>query len=194
VTNLVAVALRRDLYRQSEIAGSDRFADAAASGIRDRSHKFGKPRRWPTFADICLFIDDTIDEQRLEALTRGLMLIDWPLVDAEAAPRDLDTPVPASFVLLLLARELELEPPLARTPGLLTNAAAGYMQGACALAVRRLAGGGRRFPRSRLHEPGERTRRMAAALAFPFATSQLQILERQLFPRLQDHSIKDTTP
>jgi CRISPR-associated protein Csx17 len=195
VSNLIAILQRRELeIQQDEQSTSHPYADAAACGIRGADSR-GTPRRWPSFADLCSFIDGALDDRRLELLTRGLMLIDWPRVEKVPASRDEAAMVPTAFALLLLARELEVVPPMPRTPGLLTNAAAGRMPQASELAIRRLSGVGRRFPRARLHEDSDRTRRMAAALAFPVAKWQIDALENQLFPRFRhDLDMKDTNP
>ena len=188
-TNLIELLRRREIEDQQ---GEKRRhqADAWAIGIADAREKAGRPRVWASLADIAAFIDGPrvsgIDENRLEALVWGLSLIDWARVSPQPSPQDRELP-PAGYMLMALARErflpgsaVELLP---STPGMLANAAAGRLDDATLLAIRRLHGIGLSFPVRRLGDDRARARRITAALAFPLSPESLAMLEQQLFPR-----------
>jgi len=134
-------------------------------------------RRFAALADLTAFIDARTDDHRLEALARGLALIDWPQIDwpqmdwpqnPTRAPQTRTDPPPAAFAALALAHNWCPEGHVPkRSPGLLIRAAAGDTRGATAIALRRLRGYGLAAPFKDLDErPNHRTR-LAAALAFP---------------------------
>lgn len=148
-----------------------------------------RARRFAALSDLAAFIDAETDDDRLEALARGLALIDWSTV-APRSPAALDAPPPpAAFAALALAlRPAALEvlspEPVAsqRTPGLLARACSGDLRAATTLAVRRLRGYGIRVPDAALDHATARDR-LAAALAFPLPHRAYRRLLEQLAPR-----------
>lgn len=171
VRNLLAVLLRTDVERSQDSNSSPVPRDT-------------QPRRHAALADIAAFIDARTDDARLEALARGLSLLDWRRAPATpSAPRGA-TP-PAAFAALALAHTWSPEgQPLRRTPGMLPRAAAGDLRSASTLALRRLQGQG--LPTRHLMDldvlPTQRTR-LAAALIFPLGPRAHHILLDQLCPR-----------
>lgn len=172
VRNLLAVLLRADVERSQD------------STRESPVPKDTQPRRFAALADISAFIEARVDDAHLEALARGLSLLDWRRVPpATHTPRG-DLP-PTIFAALALAHTWSPEAqPLRRTPGMLTRAAAGDLRGAVTLALRRLQGQG--LPTRHLDEfneqPAHRTR-LAAALIFPLGPRDHDILLDLLFPR-----------
>lgn len=188
VDNLLALLRRREIEDQQ--GEREAYRDARVLNIVYGGA--GRPRCWASLADIAAFIagprDSGMDEGRLEALTGGLSLIDWPNVKVEGrAPVDGPELPPAGFSLLALAHGPEdpTQPGqlLPATSGMLANAAAGRLEVASRLAIQRLCGVGLRFPVDRLGSEPARSRRLAAALAFPLAPGSLERLKRALFPR-----------
>lgn len=186
--NLLELLRRREIEDQQ---GNVRIAhrDAAEVGISDGGRS-GRPRCWASLTDVVDFIDGPrgsgIDERRLEALIDGLSLIDWPSVKPRDVRNERSLP-PAGFALLALARSLEdpnrEDQLLPLTSGMLANAAAGRLDVATRLAIQRLRGIGLSFTVDRLGDDRSRSRRIAAALAFPLAPASLQQLQQMLFPR-----------
>lgn len=191
--NLLQLLRRREIEDQQ---GRERVPhrDAREMGIttRNQDQKVGRPRCWASLQDISEFIEG-VDDRRLESLTAGLSLIDWPSVkrrriDDAAAP-------PAAFALLALAHghENPSQPGylLPTTSGMLANVAAGRLDVATRLAIQRLRGIGWVFPAEHIGGDRQRARRIAAALAFPLAPETLRRLKRMLFPLLstQDQSV-----
>lgn len=173
VRNLLAVLLRADIER-----GQDRDRPAPGPADSDAS------RRHAPLADIAVFIDARTDDARLEALARGLSLLDWRRVPATpATPRG--AAPPAAFAALALAHTWRpAGAPLRRTPGMLARAAAGDLRGALTLALRRLQGQG--LPTRHLADldaPPAQRARIAAALLFPLAPRAHHLLLDQLCPR-----------
>ncbi len=171
IRNLLAVLLRVDVERSQDSKSSPVPRD-----IQTRHHA--------ALADIAAFIDARTDDAQLEALARGLSLVDW-----RRAPAPPSTPrgalPPAPFAALALAHTWSPEgQPLRRTPGMLARAAAGDLRSAIPLALRRLQGQG--LPTHHLADldvpPTHRTR-LAAALIFPLGPRAHQILLDQLCPR-----------
>jgi CRISPR-associated protein Csx17 len=132
------------------------------------------------------FIDNRIDDKRLDRVLRGLALVrighgappPEPYGDAGDLPS-------AAFGLLALARSREPRPGvlLPRTPGMIARAASGDLASAVTMATRRLRGAGL-VPRVELvREPRPRAVRTAAALAFPLGPRALsRFAERLLIP------------
>lgn len=152
--------------------------------------------------DVVKFIERHIDDARLEALLKGLMLLNWSeknddLKTTIETPND--CPIPAEFSLLKLCHANEwltlrddknhavrLEPAISRL------ACAGRLSDATSRAVNRLVA-------SNLApmigpQPGtdRHARRVAAALLFPLSWSDHQKLRRHVIePRPQEHDSTD---
>lgn len=172
VRNLVACRLRAD--------------------VEQSQGKSSEPPRWfAALGDLSRFIDAETDDVRIEALARGLALLDWPRIPRNADPAPREPAPPAAFAALALAlddRPEDRSP--RRTPGLLARAAAGDLPGAVTLALRRLNADG--LPTRPLltnsvllglDELPHRRTRIAAALAFPLARGSITRLRALLLPR-----------
>ncbi|SFF49710.1 CRISPR-associated protein Csx17, partial [Nannocystis exedens] len=189
--NLHACLLRQEI----EDGGTTRDdeADARSHAALGRLDDSRHPRCFAALGDLAAFIDGRTDDARLEALARGLSLLDWDSLP-HRAPAGLRTPPPSSFALLALA--LRWCPPgqaARRTPGLLTRACAGDLARAAKLARRRLRGYGVAVPASDFVVPAPA--RVAAALAFPLSHHALPDLLSLLVPRhLRDLSAPEPTP
>lgn len=126
--------------------------------------------------DISRLIDGDVDDVAIERWARAASLLSRP-------PRvhdDDDTVgVPATFAVLRLVHSGSLDDgtQLRRTSTMLARACAGDSVGATAAALRRLSAVGRALPVPALVESSQRTRRIAAALAFPLTARQRQRLE-----------------
>lgn len=169
VRNLVACSQRADLERAE---GSD-------------------PRGFVALGDLSAFIVGATDDRRLEALARGLSVLDWPRIPRIRDPEPREPLPPAAFAALALARSWYPEGHARQdTPGLLTRAAAGDISGAVTLALRRLQGYGlptRAILANTAHlgaaEHPSRRARIAAALAFPLSRGSFTRLHTLLLPR-----------
>ena len=163
-------------------------------------------------ADIVRWIQGEVDPKRLEAIARGLSLVDL----SSARQTKLDWPqwVPPAYALVAIAHHRRVPKPqrepenaasstspkppdpqasqssepkemdlLPRVPNLLSRLAMGDCDGATALAIRRLRASGRPTVMGQgIGEPGDRTRRIAAALAFSLSDSDIGYLLRQVSP------------
>ncbi len=173
VRNLVACRQRADLERAQGRAAT------------------AQPRWFAALGDLAAFIDGATDDRRIEALARGLALVDWPRVTRHQDPTPREPSPPAAFAAVALALGWCPEGQVLQdTPGLLTRAAAGDLPGAVTLALRRLQGHG--LPtRSMLFHAGHigfadapaRSARVAAALAFPLSRGSFTRLRAVLLPR-----------
>lgn len=150
------------------------------------------PRRFAGLGDLSRFIAGEVDDRRIEALARGLSLIDWPRVRRWHEVAHAPMP-PAAFAALALA--LGWCPPghsLKRTPGLVRWAAAGRVADATRLALRRLLGQGVRAPFDCLDDLSGR--RLAAALVFPLAPRAYDQLLRLLLPHAYAQLLQQPLP
>lgn len=154
--------------------------DRDAAGRRGQAGGRG-PRRFVGLGDLAGFIAGEVDDRRIEALARGLSLIDWAYVRRYHEVVHAPAP-PAAFAALALALGWCPEGHrLKRTPGLVRRAAAGHVVDATRLALRRLLGMGVRAPFESLDDPTGA--RLAAALAFPLAPRAYEKLLKLLLPR-----------
>lgn len=140
------------------------------------------PRRYCSPSDVAAFIRHDTDDERLEALLRGLSLVDWNDISPTLQATPPGPLPPAAFAVLKLAhfRHLGAALRLPSTPGLLAHGAAGHCQRATELALRRLAGAGLRPMIHPLDEAPRATRRITAALAFPLAPADLHRLRERV--------------
>lgn len=166
VENLHALLLREDV----EALQQDRGAEEILT-----------PRRC-SLTDIAHFIDGTTDDGLIERWTRAFVLVNGGLIPD--VPNDTILP-PASFAVLALVHYRRLgDDLLPRTTGVLARACAGDAVGATERAIRRLNANARPLPVAALVESTSRTRRIAAALAFPLTLQQRRTLERMVLPTL----------
>jgi CRISPR-associated protein Csx17 len=168
VENLHALLLREDVEGQQQVRGS------AEEGRRPRC----------SLTDIAQFIDGQVDDVMLERWVRGLVLVEGGIVPT--VPTDTRLP-PALFAVLALVHHRHVgNAEIPRTTGVLARACAGDSVGASAPAIRRLNASGRPLPVPTIVEPSGRTRRIAAALAFPLTTRQRRTLESMVLPAIDD--------
>ncbi|QDU39641.1 hypothetical protein Mal4_39870 [Maioricimonas rarisocia] len=148
--------------------------------------------------DIADFIDGRVNDQRIEALLRGLMLLDWKSFKGEH--RDLlrgpDHPLPDAAWALLKLCHLPFtldDVPIRLTPAITMRATSGDGPGATRLAARRLRSSGLPPAVEVVPVQRDRMRRIAAALVFPiekFTAGRL----RRFVQRRKDQDEDDTTP
>ncbi len=208
--NLVAV-LRR---RQVEVArkeGPAPAADAPPAELERRSV-------FARLGDVRLFVDALVDDERLEELLRGLVLLDWRAAAPELlSANDRDGSPPSGFALLYLASEdprriegalraasrseLKRLPAFkapenasrVRNAALLARAAAGDAWGATGAAARRLRGWGLVPLCDAVREPPMRARRLAAALAFAIDKRSVRALVAQVI-RPSGPNVEESSP
>ena len=159
---------------------------------RDLGIPYEGSRARCSLTDIARFIDGTTDDVLVERWLRAFVLVDG--LDLGAAPHDKVHP-PASFAILALVHNRRLRgDQLPRTVGVLVRACGGNAVEATKLAIRRLNASGAPLRIPALVEPNARTRRIAAALAFPLTTRQRRQLESMVLPTTVDNDIKSHTP
>lgn len=152
----------------------------------------GKGRYNASLGDIAAFIDGDVDDSRIEALLRGLILINWRYVGKDVlwqlAGNRKPTP-DAAYALLKLChlpdklddKDVPLQPTITR------RAVAGDLAAASRLAARRLRGSGFSPAVDVVMCRGERAARIAAALMFPVSMFDAKRLaETVLRPKADD--------
>ena len=170
------------LVRNLNAVLSRRFIEAMKSGDKELFAPF-KGRCFASLGDVAQFIQQTVDDRKIEALLRGLMLLDWQKVSREhvAELRGAGRPLPhAAYALLKLChlphaledKAIKLSPQITR------RALAGDAVGATQLAARRLLASG--FPPAvqQVNCPREQILRTCAAVLFPISrTSESKLAE-----------------
>jgi CRISPR-associated protein Csx17 len=176
IDNLHALLLREDVEASQQTRGAPSEALQARCSL----------------ADIARFINGDVEDLLLERWLRALVLVDGTL-EPEVSSDALRPP--ASFAVLALVHHRYLgEVVLPRTTGILARACAGDSVGATQSAIRRLNASARPLPVSALVEPAVRTRRVAAALAFPLTSLQRRTLESMVLPAIDDSTPDTSTP
>ena len=144
------------------------------------------------FSDLEQFIRGEVDDERVDALARGLALIDWPNV-APVRERGSPAAVTPAYALLRAAhtlrtgdydatpRALADSQPI-HTPGLLERALAGDLHGATTLAHARLRGAGGHPRCTPQFMPTRDAVRLGAALAFPLSHVDERALRDRVAP------------
>jgi CRISPR-associated protein Csx17 len=139
--------------------------------------------------DIATWIKGNVNEERLEQIARGLALIENHRPVASIQQTQV---IPAAFSLIEpVFRRVVSDPMnefkaenskivLPRVPSLLSHLKAGDCLAATDLAVRRLKASRFRLAIRKLYEPRERSRRIAAALAFPISEADSEQLLKQV--------------
>jgi CRISPR-associated protein Csx17 len=132
-------------------------------------------------SDIARFIDGDVDDVAIERWARAASLLSKP---PRFDDHDDALGVPAIFAVLRLVHSgsLDDKTQLKRTSTMLARACVGDAVGATMAALQRLSAVGRALPVSALVESSQRTRRVAAALAFPLTTRQRRRLEDLVLP------------
>jgi CRISPR-associated protein Csx17 len=189
-----------DLVRNLNAVLSRRLIDIMKAGKQSGDTELYAPLHGKCFAtlgDITAFIQGEVDDNKIEALARGLMLLNWNLVN----PEDLtllggdQQPLPsATYALLKLCHlphplteglSVRLSPQIAR------RALAGDAVGATQLAARRLRASG--FPPAvdQTNCSRQQILRTTAALMFPISRSATRKLAEAIVAR---HQQIDTEP
>ncbi|MBD1911252.1 type I-U CRISPR-associated protein Csx17 [Leptolyngbya sp. FACHB-8] len=145
--------------------------------------------------DIVRWINRDVNDERVEAIARGLSLVDLSKSFRLSEPPEL--PIPAAYALTTITHHRHLlreacqkvfghyilgqDLTLPRVPALLTKLAAGDCYTATQLAIRRLYASGLEPALSEgVYEPRDRTLRIASALAFPISNLDLARLLKQI--------------
>jgi CRISPR-associated protein Csx17 len=131
--------------------------------------------------DVVAFIDGEVDDSLIERWARAATLLPPARLAEDRIPARLP---PATFAVLRLVHSGALDDGtvLKRTPNMLVLACAGDAIGATSAALRRLGAVGRGLPVAALVESAARTRRVAAALAFPLSRDDRRRLESMVLP------------
>jgi CRISPR-associated protein Csx17 len=180
VSNLIRWLKREEIETQPQEKRSSNVSDSSTSSQHVAS-----------LGDVVQWINGDVNDERIEAIARGLSLVKPQSLRLPSPPA---LPVPAAYTLAVLIhhryrpnRDTDNEP-LPRVPAFLTQLAAGHCYSATTLAIRRLVASGLNPALTEgVYEPGDRTLRIAAALAFPIANQDLARLLQQICqPREQD--------
>lgn len=127
---------------------------------------------YPPFAhlgDIATWIESDRSDARIEAIARGLSLVQLPKSVGEKPEFSLQPPAAYALLAVVCRRYINSEIQLPRVPEMLGKLAAGDSLAATALAYRRLRGSGLNPAVKEIYEPSDRLFRIAAALAFPIS-------------------------
>ena len=152
--------------------------------------------------DIAQFIDGQVDEAAIEAMLRGLCLIDWRSPELDKSRRKFlekrtgdnraNTMPPLIYSLMRLCYPAEKDVvPL--VPMIFRRAASGDGGQAAELASRRLLGSGFAPVVRELAASGESVRRAAAALLFPISPNSFAALSKRAL-RHGDNDNNDSNP
>lgn len=183
VRNLIALLKREEIEAQRH----EKEADAPA--------KQSNYRPFTALDDVARWINGSVDDERVEAIARGLSLVALSQSFKLAKPPELPIPVAYSLTKLVHHRQLKREAcqkvferailaqdlTLPRVPALLAKLVAGDCYTATALAARRLSASGLNpAVVTGVREPSDRTLRIASALAFPISDLDLARLLKQI--------------
>ena len=138
--------------------------------------------------DIDAFIDGAVDDDRIVRLLRGLACIDWRGARTGSL-RQRERTRFGMFALLKLVhdRYIDEDLTLPLCPVAFAKAAAGDAYAATTNAVRRLNASGLQPIPSAFRDTSDRTRRAAAAMAFPISDrARNALLKTVLLPKLLD--------
>lgn len=177
VANLLEVLHRRDLATDSD-------------------HKSSRvPKYFAALGDISAFLDQQVDEARLESWLRGLSLIDWRKVPTALRAVGPASPSPSLLFALTATVFHRLPRPniqIPRTAGLLRRAAAGDASGCASLCLRRLRSHGLQPAVTQLTANPTEMRRVAAAFAFPLSQAdRLFLLDSITQPSTEKEPVRD---
>ena len=184
VSNLIA------LLKREEIEAQRRTKDADGSLEHLDTYK-----PFAALDDVVRWINGSVTDERVEAIARGLSLVD--LSQSFELPKPPELPVPVAYSLSALAHRRQLKREacqkifgryilakdltLPRVPALLAKLAAGDCYTATTLAIRRLSASGLNPAVAEgICEPSDRTLRIASALAFPISDLDLARLLKQI--------------
>lgn len=206
--NLITLLRREEVEIQKQEKGRKDETDRdSASEKLDRSNTKSASKQ-PQFPAAPLYavvawIDGNVEEQRVEAIARGLSLVKLSNFSIQLNHSDdLKAFMPRAYAVLKLVQQrslnkdavnealgkyvLENNLKLPRVPELLRKLAAGDSEAAIKLALKRLRASGLNPIQNVAPEPEDRTRRISAALAFPISaedTAQMYKLIRKIDPK-----------
>lgn len=184
VSNLSVLLKREEIESQRQEKETDRSPEQS---------NFYKP--FAALDDVVRWINGSVDDERIEAIARGLSLVD--LSESFVLPQPPELPVPVAYALSAIAHRRQLKREacqtifgryilaqdlmLPRVPALLAKLAAGDCYTATNLAIRRLSASGLNLAvADGVYEPSDRTLRIASALAFPLSDLDLARLLKQI--------------
>ncbi len=133
-----------------------------------------------SLSDIAAFIDARVDDALVERWARAFTLLAEPTPPLSLSPLELP-PVAYALLAVVHSRSLGGEV-IPRVPSMLSRATSGDAVAATEAAARRLTAAGAQLGFRKLVEPPARTRRIAAALAFPVSSAQQRTLEALFIP------------
>ncbi|MFB2838172.1 type I-U CRISPR-associated protein Csx17 [Floridanema evergladense] len=157
-----------------------------------------QPKTYKLFAaldDVVRWIDKSVNDERVEAIARGLSLVD--LSESFKLPKPPELPIPVAYSLAKLVQHRRINQEacqtvfgryilaqdliIPRVSSLLGKLAAGDCYTATQLAIRRLSASGLNPSVAQgVYEPSDRTQRVASALAFPISDLDLARLLKQI--------------
>jgi CRISPR-associated protein Csx17 len=189
LTDNLLILLRREEIEAQQ--GQKQESAQDADPTNSHSHSSSHPAT-ARLRDIQAWIDGTVDDRRLEAIARGLALVKRHRSTQGKDSREEINAVPAAFALLepvvrrvvpapteegTLSKDSKIVLP--RVSGLWSRLEVGDCQTATELAIRRLRASRFRLAVRPFELRRDRTRRIAAALAFPIAEeTSRQLLDR----------------
>ncbi|MFH1303098.1 MAG: type I-U CRISPR-associated protein Csx17, partial [Planctomycetota bacterium] len=164
-----------DLIHNLSVVLQRRIVDIMKSGKEGNRSELLVPlsgRLNASLGDISQFIAGTVDDQRIESLLKGLILVDWSNLstDNRTVLRGPHTHVPnAAYSLLKLCHlsSLSKNTSIRLDPRISRLAIAGKISEATQLASRRLRASGFQPALDEVYLTGEVARRTTAALVFP---------------------------
>lgn len=139
--------------------------------------------------DVRLFIENAVDEAKVEGLLWGLNAVNWQKVQPSLQwPLGDDMPIPATYALLKLAHhpgkvtfdwaETGVNIPL--DPVIMAKARSGQVAASCKLASRRLRVSGLAPKTGGFAHVGQAGKRIAAAVLFPLKDTDISYLARMV--------------
>jgi len=192
--NLIALLKREEIETERQ----DKKADPAL--VQSNLYK-----PFAALDDVVGWINGSVHDERIEAIARGLSLVD--LSQSFRLPPSPNLPIPVAYSLTAIVHRRQLKQEacqkvfgrdilgkevmtLPRVPALLAKLATGDCYTATQLAIRRLSASGLNpAVTESLYEPSDRTLRIASALAFPISDLDLARLLKQI--RRHDPKDKD---
>jgi CRISPR-associated protein Csx17 len=202
--NLLNLAMRREIEQEQDEKAAARLSLAVqetsdtdeeipkAGTLQSNTPKSNPPQSkplnlLPNHADIDAWIRDELDDDRLEAIARGLSLLSFTRSLEPFAAEENGLSV--AYKILKVAQQRPVigqsqAERLPRTRGLINKLQAGRLQEALSDALRRLRSSNQRPrfdpDRSEAWSAGLDPKRLGAALAFPLTEEQVQVLLKEI--------------
>ncbi len=176
-----------------------RMVEVIKQGKQDRDEALFAPvtgRCFASLGDIASFIAGDVDDEKINRLLRGLILIRWKSIKTETLKKLKGNREPRPFApyallkLCFLSGSLDEGINIPLKPAILHRAAVGDISSATKLAARRLRGSGLPPAVEQICCPAQQGKRTVAALLFPVRMSDAQKL-RKLVIRKKE---KDDSP